>query len=251
MRRCCCSSTVALSTVAPPCAVVLPKRGYYWPHNEDFVPQGAATSRFQSSGSPELRRRVLREYAFSPLFGARVPCCVLGTMKTAKEFFMVKRGLPRLLCEIMGSPEGSVTLGPLQQMSEMMLHKSGTPLSPRLGDTRNCNINAYGRKSVAARTIVEVFLPEHMSQDQLTALGRLMLEEVQTALSVLRKGSAGSTEGKNSTNCALTLVRDMGISYCEIPLADESDYVFDRVGGVAVSAYEAEEVAERWVQRDE
>ncbi|EAN79516.1 uncharacterized protein TEOVI_000487800 [Trypanosoma equiperdum] len=247
------SSSIVMSC---PCNhIFISRRAYYWPYNEDFVPEGAETSRFQSSGSPGTRRRVLQEYALSPLFGARVPCCVVGTLRTAKEIIVLKRDIQSLLCELMELPQGSVTLGPLQQMREMMLYRHGTSLSPRLGDERQLNMDAYARRPIAARTMMDVFLAEDMSLDEIVNFGRLSLGKLQIALNNLRKESAEKSsadcEDGSAVEPAQLLVDRMGISYCEIPSLDESDYVFEEVGGVAVTDEEAERVAQRWAERCE
>ncbi|RNF04915.1 hypothetical protein TraAM80_04984 [Trypanosoma rangeli] len=162
-------------------ALVVPARSYFWPFNEDFVPRGATTSGFQSSAVPNMRRQVLQEYALSPLFGARVPCCTLGSMRSAREMVGVKKEIALLLCELARLRAGAVSLGPLVQTTEMMLFKPGTPLSPRLGDDRSSGMRTYARKPIAARTLMDVFLPEDIALDEVVAIGHLIQEKLLLA----------------------------------------------------------------------
>lgn len=54
------------------------RRCYYWPYQEDFVPRGVATSRFQSSGVPRVRQEIIQQLMQEPLHGERCVVCVLG-----------------------------------------------------------------------------------------------------------------------------------------------------------------------------
>lgn len=139
---------------------------YFWPYPDNFVPAGATTSSFQSSPVPSVRERIVREYALSPLFGRRTPCCVLGFADSAADVVEVKGELRRCLALALGKAEAEIELGPLQQMKEMLLHRSGTSESPRLADGAWSGPEAelrrttrYARLPVQARTLVEVYLP--------------------------------------------------------------------------------------------
>ncbi|RNF14221.1 uncharacterized protein Tco025E_05908 [Trypanosoma conorhini] len=237
-------------------ALVATARSYFWPFNEDFVPRGAATSGFQSSASPNMRQRVLQEYALSPLFGARVPCCTLGSMRSAREMVGVKKEVALLLCELARLRAGAVSLGPLVQTTEMMLFKPDTPLSPRLGDDRSRRMHTYARKPIAARTLMDVFLPEEIALDEVVAIGRLVQEKLLLAR---RDADGGDAERGGGAGCgvaggmqeAQVLVGRMGIVYCELPPLDEGGFMFDAVGGVSLDADEAERVVQRWHERGE
>lgn len=230
-------------------------RCYFWPYNEDFVPKGATTSGFQSSASPNTRQRVLQEYALSPLFGARVPCCRLGTMKSAREMVDVKKEIALLLCEMVRLRAGSVSLGPLVQTTEMMLFKPDTPLSPRLGDDRSSGMHAYGRRPIAARTLMDVFLPEEMALDEVAAIGRLVQEKLSLAQreedSCINNETDRCISLADGVSPARVLVSRMAIVFCEVPPVDETGFLFDAVGGVSIDAEEAERVVERWQARGE
>ncbi|KPI86980.1 hypothetical protein ABL78_3971 [Leptomonas seymouri] len=148
-------------------AIVTPRRTYYWPYPDNFVPEKATTSSFQSSPVPSVRERIMREYALSPLFGSRTPCCVLGFAGPAAALVEVKRELRCWIAQALGKVEGEVELGPLQQAKEMMLHRSGTDESPRLADgpwsrpdAEQRRLSRYARLPVQARTLVEVYLPK-------------------------------------------------------------------------------------------
>ncbi|KAH9597188.1 hypothetical protein LSM04_004935 [Trypanosoma melophagium] len=248
-------------------SLYISKRSYFWPYNEDFVPKGATPSGFQSSSSPEIRSKILREYALSPLFGARVPCCTLGTMRSAKEMIDIKKEIPLLLCDLLRMKAGSVSLGPLVQTSEMMLYKHDSPLSPRLGDDRNSNINAYGRKPTAARTIMDVFLPEEIPVEEVVGLGHLLCEKLYTVMDEV----SNTNTSNNSIHCdskmsvdahcmtgsdasgglsglkyARVLVDRVGISHCSVPLLDDGGFEFAAV----TNSEEADRIMQRWHERD-
>jgi hypothetical protein len=157
---------VAATATSSTCsALVTAHRTYFWPYPDNFIPEGATTSAFQSSPVPSVRERIVREYALSPLFGRRIPCCVLGFTEPASTLVELKGELRYLVSQALGKPTEAVVLGPLRQTKEMMLHRSGTDESPRLGDgawsrpdaeRRRCS--RYARLPVQARTLVEVYL---------------------------------------------------------------------------------------------
>ncbi|KAF5223461.1 hypothetical protein ECC02_003480 [Trypanosoma cruzi] len=244
--------------VFPRCgSLLVPSRCYFWPFNEDFVPRGATTSGFQSSASPKTRQRILQEYALSPLFGARVPCCTLGSMRSPREMVSSKKEISLFLCELVRMRAGSITLGPLIQTTDMMLFKPDTPLSPRLGDDRKSGMHTYARKPIAARTLMDVFLPEDIALDEVVAIGHLVQEKLllarrdQNGMASDASGSAAPVVTSGMDDGARMLVGRMGIVYCEVPPLDESGFVFDAVCGVNIDADEAERVVRRWQERDD
>ncbi|KPA79116.1 putative mitochondrial hypothetical protein [Leptomonas pyrrhocoris] len=152
-------------------ALVTVHRYYHWPYPDNFVPDGATTSAFQSSPVPSVRERIVREYALSPLFGRRTPCCVLGFADAASTLVESKSELRRWIAQAFGKAEAEVELGPLCQTKEMMLHRSGTYESPRLADgawsrpdAEQRRLARYARLPVQARTLVEVYLPGEEAQ---------------------------------------------------------------------------------------
>ncbi|KAH8606343.1 hypothetical protein ERJ75_001523800 [Trypanosoma vivax] len=252
MKRLTSSHSSVVARAVPFKPLLTPWRSYYWPYNEDFVPKGADTSRFQSSGSISVRRRVLQEYAFSPLFGARVPCCSLGSKKRAREMMCCKAEIRECLCQLLQLPSSSVCLGPLVQTKEMLLYKSGTPLSPPLGDSRCTKANSYGRRPIAAHTVVDVFLPEEVEPGEVMALGHFTQEKLRVALAEFlrpRGNDSNSSSVMDAGDPARVLVSRLGITYCEVPPHDESGFVFDMVGGAEVTEDEVERIAQRWQAR--
>ncbi|GET88924.1 hypothetical protein, conserved [Leishmania tarentolae] len=181
-RRCRCFAGVSVTTahaVSPsvsalPSSLSTARRTYYWPYPENLVPEGATTSPFQSSPVPSVRERIIREYALGPLFGSRTPCCVLGFAGTARDVMSCKGDVRRYVARALGKSEADVELGGLVQAKEMLLHRSGTDESPRLGDGPGSRPDAaqrrltrYARLPVQARTLLEVYLPgeEHGDVD--------------------------------------------------------------------------------------
>ncbi|KAL7706096.1 hypothetical protein N2W54_004366 [Lotmaria passim] len=173
-------------------------RNYHWPYPDNFLPEGATTSSFQSSPVPSVRERIVREYALSPLFGRRTPCCVLGFTDTAASLVDVKGELRRCIAQVLGKAEVEVELGPLRQMKEMLLHRSGTDESPRLADELWGRPDAgmrrrerYARLPVQARTLVEVFLPgEEVAAAEVPVVG-----ERRRPAARERSADAGEDEG--------------------------------------------------------
>ncbi|CBZ27413.1 conserved hypothetical protein [Leishmania mexicana MHOM/GT/2001/U1103] len=166
--------TVAPAVYAFPFSLSTARRTYYWPYPENLVPEGATTSPFQSSPVPSVRERIIREYALGPLFGSRTPCCVLGFADTARDVVACKGEVRRWVARALGKSEADVELGALVQAKEMLLHRSGTDESPRLGDgpgsrpdAERRRVTRYARLPVQARTLLEVYLPgeEHGEVD--------------------------------------------------------------------------------------
>lgn len=273
---------VAGASVTP---LVCARRCYYWPYSEDFVPAGAETSRFQSSSVPSVRERVVREYAFAPLFGARQPCCVLGFAAPAREVMRVKPELRAVLAGLLSSgrhPGAAVVeLGPLRQAKEMLVYRGGTDESAPLGDSSllaQTRRSTYARQPIVARTTVEVFLSEEEEEgedgeaegeEDGQARGRALHEFFYAGdTSAAHDDATGGSSNNNSNNneeeeegereddaLALTVpelvetLRELGVVYCEVPRPDESGFVFDQLHGKEVDGELEERVVERWAKR--
>lgn len=250
------------------------KRGYYWPYNEDFVPAGAATSRFQASNVPSVRERIVQEYALGPLFGAATPCCVLGFRNLSpRQVLERKPALHAVLSAFLGGDAGQVRLGPVRACKEMLLYRGGTAESPRVADGLGARpdaaarrVDQYARQAPRATVLVEVFLPDDVAEEDALAQGRLLQErffffdedadDFDSAAAVaaapgrgerLMDGPLGEAEALY-LDCIADL-RELGVVYCEVPRPDVSDFVFDKLHGDDVGADAAVEVLSRWERR--
>lgn len=236
------------------------------------MPAGASTSSFASSPVPSVRERVIREYALSPLFGQRLPCCVLGFQKDPRQLLVQKPALRRVIAELLGCGKvADVELGSIQQTKAMMLHRSGTAASPRLADGPGSRPDAaqrrqtvYGRSPVVASTLIEVFLPaeeanldeaEEASNDTILAHGRFLQAQILLYLdhcAVAPHGEAG--EDGNLDNSMLhqgvvELCSHLGVMYCEVPALDETGFTFHELHGKEIDDAVAARVASRWEKR--
>lgn len=175
MRRLRLPGSITSTFYRRPAALHLSGRFYFWPYPENFVPAGQPTSRFHSSARRSERERVISEYALAPLFGARTPCCLLGFPDSPRHVVSVKPALCAALREMLRdtAARGHVELGSVTATTDMMLYRGATALSPRLGDgfgarpdSAQRRLTRYARAPVAARTLVEVFLPalEHSAR---------------------------------------------------------------------------------------
>lgn len=265
--------------VASSPALLVARRGYFWPYPENLVPEGASTSSFQSSPVPSVRDRIVREYALSPLFGQRTPCCVLGFADAARDVVGRKAALRYHVAAALGRAEADVELGPLVQTKEMLLHRSGTDESPRLTDgaagspaAMQRRVTRYARLPVRARTLLEVYLPgeageagddaEADVEAAVLAHGLYLQDLLHRCMSTAatagvegerpsRADAAGTDDdGEASAQASVAaLHEELGVVYCEVPALDVSDSVFGRLNGQDVDAATAERVMERWSRR--
>ncbi|AYU79170.1 hypothetical protein, unknown function, partial [Leishmania donovani] len=285
--------TVAPAVSALPFSLSTARRTYYWPYPENLVPEGATASPFQSSPVPSVRERIIREYALGPLFGSRTPCCVLGFADTARDVVACKRDVRRWVARALGKSEADVELGSLVQAKEMLLHRSGTDESPRLGDgpgsrpdAERRRVTRYARLPVQARTLLEVYLPgeEHGEVDAaadadavILAHGYFLQEQLHRHMTTTASSGTDPTvlsdsEGsqrekpvrKLQSHCqgyserndeadvesSVAALHDVcGVIYCEVPVLDESDFVFDQLCGKEVDEETTERVTDRWTRR--
>ncbi|EPY26972.1 hypothetical protein STCU_05986 [Strigomonas culicis] len=248
-----CRQRAAWATAvhAPLCTA---RRAYYWPYNEDFVPAGAATSSFQSSGVPSVRARIVREYALGPLFGARTPCCRLGFAQPARALLPHKAALRAQLAALLSCDPADLRLGDLEQTKEMLLHREALAEAPRLADGAGTKDAAarrrrqYAREPVVAHTVVAVYYApngrsaavaeDEAEEEELLAMGLY----IQDAL------ASAAAAGETAPPAAAALQR-LGVVHCEVPLVDSSDYVFDELHGEAVDEGLTARVWERWERR--
>ncbi|KAG5503425.1 hypothetical protein JKF63_05564 [Porcisia hertigi] len=201
-------TAAAAAVSASPFPLSTARRTYYWPHPENLVPEGESTSLFQSSPVPSVRERIVREYALSPLFGGRTPCCVLGFSDTARDVLGRKARVRQWVAQILGKDEADVELGALLQTKEMMLHRSGTDESPRVADGDGSRPDAelrrvtrYARLPVQARTLLEVYLPEEEQPElgssadtdaALRAYGYFLQEQLHRYMTATATSAPGS-----------------------------------------------------------
>ncbi|KAK7194179.1 hypothetical protein NESM_000331800 [Novymonas esmeraldas] len=282
LRRCRRVADVAQPASSPLPPHTVARRSYYWPYPEDLVPEGATPSLFQSSPVPSVRDRIVREYALSPLFGSRTPCCVLGFAGVARDVVGSKASVRRWVAQALGKAVDDVELGALQQVKEMMLHRSGTDKSPRLADELHSSPDAalrrrtrFARLPAQTRTLVEVYLAGEEDAaageddhddvvNSMLAHGMFLQAELRRHMEAvaapLSPSSPATTAGSSDASgaldddddvrrCVAALHDECGVILCAVPAVDASEFHFDRLHGEEVTGETAERVMDRWTRR--
>lgn len=256
-------------------------RAYFWPYTEQFVPEGTVTSSFQSSALPSVRERIVREYAYGPLFGSRTPLCVLGFLVSPRDIVGRKPAIRAALADLLSCEVAAIQLGPLRATKDMMLYRGETPESPRLADgiasgsprSAATRRQRYAREAIAATVLLEVFVTEDVAPTAAERLelgrfvqDRLMGHDGETAAfdeevqQQHHHGSSPTASGEENSVAEDREVRarvidameelkgDCGVVYCELG-AEDCDYNLDMMFAGETENETAADVMARWAHR--
>lgn len=222
------SSHVSLHVdLVPPLLSLGARRSYYNMIPEDAVPAGARTSLLHSSSVPSERVKVMKEYAFAPLFGARRAVCLLGSTLPRKRLMEVKAsgGFSAVLANLLEVDASDIELGPIEMLQDRILHRAvGDALCPRVSPVNGSRV---------ADSLIPVYLREEAAvEDE----DRLALGEVLLAMFEL--GEARELQA-------------LGVSHVELDPEDSSGFTFDSLGGREVTDEEVIAISNRWDEREE
>lgn len=234
-------------------ALAIVSREYFWPYPTSFVPSGAKTSSFQCSGVPSERVKVLEEYAFAPLFGARGACCLLGTTLPARALVDRKQRIADLMSEALNVPREDVEIGSIMPLKQMVL------LRPQ--DKWQCPRVSRKDGRLVATCLLPVYLREDVyDADELRALGEIFTDSFVAFVGedIAGQGDAATPveeedgEAAEDNSALFEALRDeCGISHVEMEPLDESGYTLQQFLGKEISEESAEKIAERWDERME
>lgn len=197
------------------------RRNYQYQVKDDLVPEGASVSRFAAATTPSERVKIQREYALSPIFGARAVATVIGTTTPAPVFYARKREVAKAVDAALLLPEGTTTLGTLRELHPLRFQTdSQNGLRRTRGDV----------KIVTASVLCDVHFPVEWDVEEIAVFG----EELRRI--IMAGGDAAAA------------FRLLGVVHAETPEADTPPF-FSCYNGEELDEKEVADVQERWAHR--
>ena len=244
MRRVVCVVQRPDAFSAVSLVLCLQHRMYFWPYKEDFVPQGAKTSRMQSSNLSSQRIRVLTEYALAPVFGATSVCCTIGTLQTPMELSRSKKELRLVLSDILSLPPQQISFGPVVGLMQQQLHKPHDYTALRKSKRTG---------AVVATSIVDVIVSDDVDVDLVPQLGRRVLDALREGRPNASVEGGEQQVGSEGNKCSGKLLRAAGVTFVELPKhaigQEQPDLIPTQICGVEVTDEMADQAVERWARR--
>lgn len=219
------------------------RRAYQHQFPDNFVPEGATTSRFQSSIVPSERVQVIREYALAPLFGARRSCCLLGSTLPVKTLVELKPRVRVLMAAALGVPVEHLEVGSLIRLADKLL--------PRPREANAYRVDRTTGRTVAT-TLIPVFLREDAYDEQdVQDLGEMFIGMMNLALASPLSSSLSTSAESVDPDDRHTIdeLLTVGVSYAELEAPDASDVQFDTLAGQQVTDEIATMIESRWRDR--
>lgn len=97
-------------------ALAVVSRSYWHVVPADAVKDGNPPSASAAHPSPNMQKKIIKEYALSPIFGSRLSAARIGAVTTPVEFLSRKKHIQSAIDQVLDIPEGSTTLGLIQEM---------------------------------------------------------------------------------------------------------------------------------------